>query len=90
MVKPEFPSDTLASLMEIVGTAITLTVTVAVSVPPFPSEIVYSNVATPVNPEDGTKTASPFTNETVPFVGFATPIIVSVFPSGSVSLGVTS
>ncbi len=71
-------------------TGSTVTVTVAVSVPPFPSEIVYSNVASPLKFASGVKVTVPSAfKTTVPSIGLLTAVIVNVSPSKSVSFGST-
>ena len=62
-------------------------VMVAVSIPPSPSETVYSNVTGPVTPVFGVKVSVPSgLIVTMPSVGCTTSMISSASPSGSTSL----
>ncbi len=84
------PSVTVTSAIESIGSAPTLTVTVAVSEPPLPSLTVYEKVSVPENPAFGTYCTAPPTMTAVPFAAAPTAEIVSVSPSTSVSFASTS
>ena len=58
------------------------TVTVAVSVPPLPSSIVYVNESIPAKPAEGVyEIVVPLTMEAAPFAGVDILVIVRVSPT---------
>ncbi len=68
----------------------TVMLTVAVSVPPLPSLIVYVNVSSPLKPSLGVYVKVPSAlNTKLPLAGSVLPVMVSASPSGSLSLGNT-
>ena len=70
-------------------TGATATKTIAVSVPPPPSEMVYVNWSTPLKPGAGVYTMVEPSFHTVPFSANVTDSTTMVSPSGSLSLSRT-
>src|SRR5262249_12697386 len=71
-------------------TGVTFTVTVAVSVPPRPSEMVYENVTTPLKFGAGVNVTPVAVKVTVPLAGWVTAVNVSVSPTSGANVSLAS
>src|SRR5207253_2691142 len=73
-----------------VPATVTVTVPMALPVPPLPSEPVYANVVGPLKLGAGAKRTTPLVSVAVPLAGWVTAITVSVSPVSGAVLSLAS